>query len=66
MVKSIDSLLRSFVLQSAIAAIVVIVGNRNQVQVYRKQIQIPFTVGLNMSAITDNFNNYDLMKKELK
>ena len=62
MVKFIDSLLRTFILQSAIAAIVLIVANRKQFQVYREQIQIPFTVSLNLFAITDNYDNYNCMR----
>ena len=48
----------------------VIVSNRKQVQAYRKQIncemaQILFTVSLNRSAITDNYDKYDYMRTRL-
>ena len=48
----------------------VIIGNRKQIQAYRKQINCkswltPFTVSPNLLAITDDYDNYDYMRIRL-
>ena len=59
----------SIIILKHVSLVLIIVGNRKQVQPYREQInckscmaQIAFTVSLNLLVITDDHDNYDHMR----